>query len=249
MIALLFTKNAVSEEIENLIENKKGIQKRVEGISVSESEFITNKLKSIKDFEEKEVQPINNFNVLYDHSIYAQMELENILNSASKESDSEAVFSGIKNKERARNKINSSLNGKAEEITDIVRGTLIADNISDIINNYEYINKNSEVVQVKNRFNNPEPSGYRDIKILIRLPESKIIAEVQIHIRAIAKIKSGAEHDVYEIIQSMERNARLEKRELTFIEKTQIKSARNESSNLYKKAWELYLPINSSTAI
>ena len=97
-----------------------------------------------------------------------------------------------------------------------------------------------EVVKVKNRFNEPVRSGYRDLSLLVMLPKTKMIAEIQIHLSEISKIKSGAEHDVYEIIQKIERLAHAENRPLSKIEESQIAKARNESRILYEKAWGLY---------
>ena len=54
----------------------------------------------------------------------------------------------------------------------------------------------------KNRFKKPTASGYRDLNLLVRLPKTNLIAEVQLHLKAIADVKSGPEHDLYEQIQN-----------------------------------------------
>ncbi|MCV5804366.1 hypothetical protein OFN34_36775, partial [Escherichia coli] len=79
----------------------------------------------------------------------------------------------------------------------------------------------------KNRFKKPGPSGYRDLNLLVRLPKTNLIAEVQLHLKAIADVKNGPEHDLYEQIQKLERQASMEKRNLSEIEMASIKNMRS----------------------
>jgi len=76
---------------------------------------------------------------------------------------------------------------------------------------------------------------------LVRLPKTNIIAEVQLHLKAIAEVKSGAEHELYEIIQGIERVASAQNRALNDIETAQITSLRRQSLELYQQAWQPYI--------
>ncbi|KOO11698.1 phosphoribosylglycinamide formyltransferase, partial [Vibrio xuii] len=97
------------------------------------------------------------------------------------------------------------------------------------------------IVQVKNRFKSAKASGYRDLNLLVQLPKTKLIAEVQVHLKAIADVKNGPEHDIYERIQRIERNAATQNRELSEFELAQIQHMRSESKELYHNAWQPYL--------
>jgi len=68
--------------------------------------------------------------------------------------------------------------------------------------------------------------------MVIELPKTGIIAEVQFHLKAIADVKNGAEHKLYEQIQHIERVAKREQRPLTSLETAKIKRMRSESKNL-----------------
>lgn len=242
LIALMFTKSNVMAQSLTLIEEKKEGQYKYKNIDAQKGNLAISQLKSISDFNVSIKQPYSKFDDLYDHSIYAQIELEGLLHKVAKETGSGVILSGVKNKDRAHEKILAEFNGDVTKITDIARGTLVADSVEEILGGFNRISEDANIVAVKNRFKEPQPSGYRDLKILIELPESKIIAEVQIHLRAIANVKSGPEHDLYEIVQRIERNAKYENRPLTELESVQINYARKESQELYRNAWELYKP-------
>ena len=106
---------------------------------------------------------------------------------------------------------------------------------------YEVLQRESTIVKVKNRFKTPANSGYRDINMLVKLPKTNIIAEVQLHLREIAKVKSGPEHDIYEIVQGIERKAASEQRIVSDFEAAQINNLQIQSQHLYQQAWQQYL--------
>ena len=185
-------------------------------------------------------QPYHKLEKLYQHAYPAQQELNMLLEAAALVSNSQAFLPGIKKQKRAETKIATELHGNVNKLTDIVRGSVVATNISDLVRAYNHLAQHSHIVRVKNRFENPAVSGYRDIKILIRLSNSGLIAEIQLHLEAIAEIKNGEEHDIYEAIQKIERISIIERRELDDIEKMQIKRLQNKSQALYAKAWQTY---------
>ena len=109
---------------------------------------------------------------------------------------------------------------------------------------YEQLNRFTKIVKTKNRFKTPARSGYRDLNLLVQLPHSNIVAEVQLHLKAIADVKSGEEHDIYEEIQSIERAAASQSRQLNEIEVARIHHLRNQSRSLYQDAWQPYITTN-----
>ncbi len=194
------------------------------------------------------VQPYSDFDTLYSKSHQAQHELETMCKSAALLTGTEALFSGIKSYERAHEKVVTELNGNSTRITDIARATLVADDVSSLVRAYETLNREATVVKVKNRFKTPGPSGYRDLNVLVKLPKTGVIAEVQLHLKAIADVKSGPEHELYEIIQNVERKAMAEKRALSEFETAQIMSLRRQSFELYQNAWQPYITTNIRAA-
>ncbi|CAH0540129.1 phosphoribosylglycinamide formyltransferase [Vibrio marisflavi] len=193
-------------------------------------------------------QPYSDFDTLYDHAFGAQKELEIICASAALLTGTDTVFSGTKSKQRALHKVNYELGGKAENITDLARATIVANDVSSLMEVYEVLNRETNVVKVKNRFKNPQASGYRDLNLLVQLPQSGLIAEVQLHLQAIADVKSGPEHDLYEEIQLIERKASEQNRQLSELEVTKIANIRQISKELYQKAWQPYITTHIQAA-
>lgn len=193
-------------------------------------------------------QPYSNFDLLYTKAQMAQIELETICKSSALLTESQVISVGVKSKERAQEKIKTDLSNDATKITDIARTTIISNDIESLVSTFELLEKQTNIVSVKNRFKNPAPSGYRDLNILVELPETKIIAEVQLHLAEIAKVKSGPEHDLYEQIQKIERQAIANNRSISEIEKTRIEVLRKESLTLYHNAWQPYITTNIKAA-
>ncbi|CAM2996569.1 RelA/SpoT domain-containing protein [Vibrio rarus] len=193
-------------------------------------------------------QPYSDFDVLYSKAHQAQLELETLCKSTALLTSSDAYFSGVKSLPRAKQKVMFELNGQAERITDLARATIVANDISSLMNVYEILEREGSVVKVKNRFKKPTPSGYRDLNVLVKLPKTNMIAEVQLHLKDIAHVKNGPEHHIYEQVQKMERLAAIEKRDLTPLEQSQLKRFRFQSKELYQQAWLPYITTNIEAA-
>lgn len=199
-------------------------------------------LYSIQSWEKNTIiQPYDEFDRLYPKAAQAQVELEHLLRSISLVSSAEALIPAAKSVERAQYKIRTELKGQTNKITDIARASLVADSISSLVQSFELLSKEATIVSVRNRFKNPTASGYRDLKVLIELPNSHIIAEVQLHLKAISAVKNGEEHKIYEQIQQIERLAMQQKRPLSEFEEKRIHKLRQQSSQLYQHAWQQYL--------
>jgi ppGpp synthetase/RelA/SpoT-type nucleotidyltranferase len=189
-------------------------------------------------------QPYSDFDILYSKAHQAQAELETIVKSTALLTSTDAYFAGVKSSERAKQKIALELNGQTDRITDLARATIVADDIESLMSAYEVLDRETTIVKVKNRFKTPQASGYRDLNILVKLPKTDIIAEVQVHLKAIADVKSGPEHALYEQIQYIERQAAADSRELNDIEVAKIKNIRGQSRELYINAWQPYITTN-----
>lgn len=205
-------------------------------------------LYAISTTEGSVYQPYDDFDILYSKSHYAQAELETLCKSTALLTSTEAYFAGVKSAHRAKEKVNTELDGETARITDLARATIVANDVSSLMDAYEALSKEATIVKVKNRFKTPAPSGYRDLNILVELPKTGIIAEVQFHLKAIADVKNGAEHELYEQVQHIERLAKRELRSYTSLEAAKINRIRSESKNLYQQAWQPYITTHIQAA-
>ncbi|MCP4955056.1 hypothetical protein [Photobacterium aquimaris] len=206
---------------------------------------MSHRLNLISDWRYDNIhQPHQQFEKLYQHAKFAQIELNLLIKKAASDTDCHPILPGQKSRTRALQKITTELHGKSDALTDLVRGSIVASNIDDLIAAYDYLIQYTDVCAVKNRFSQPTDSGYRDIKLLIRLPNSQYIAEIQLHLKKIASIKNGAEHSIYEQIQNIERQAMLESRLLHELEQRKITKLRQYSQSLYQQVWQHYMGTN-----
>ncbi len=203
---------------------------------------MSNRLNIINDWRYDNLQqPHQQFEELYKHAKFAQIELNQLLQKTALHNDCHAILPGQKSQFRAQQKITTELDGKPEALTDLVRGSIVATNMNDLLSAYDYLIQYADVCGVKNRFSRPTASGYRDIKLLIKLPNSHFIAEIQLHLKKIASIKNGTEHSIYEQIQKIERQAMIESRLLHELEQQKIKKLRRQSQYLYHRVWLQYI--------
>lgn len=205
-------------------------------------------LYGIQPLDTYPTQPYSDFDILYSKAHQAQFELETICKSTALLNDAQPYFAGVKSKQRAEEKIAHELDGQVERITDLARATIVSEDVASLVSIYETLERETTIVKVKNRFKKPGPSGYRDLNLLVRLPKTNLIAEVQIHLKAIADVKNGPEHDLYEKIQKLERQATMEKRSLTEFEMASVRTMRNQAKNLYQQAWQPYLTTHLEAA-
>ncbi|KGY12652.1 phosphoribosylglycinamide formyltransferase [Vibrio tubiashii] len=205
-------------------------------------------LYGIQSMSSAPVQPYTDFDILYSKAHQAQAELETLCRSTALLTSTDSYFSGLKSSQRAKEKIAHELNGQPERITDLARATIVANDIQGIVSAFEVLNRETTIVSVKNRFKKPAASGYRDLNVLVQLPKTKLIAEVQIHLKAIADVKSGPEHEIYKRIQKIERAAANEARDFNQFEMAQIRNMRSESKALYQNAWQPYITTHLSAA-
>jgi len=194
------------------------------------------------------IQPYSDFDTLYSLAGSAQDELATLTKQIALMSQTSAVIPAIKSIARAQAKITNKHDGAAEKITDLARSSIIAKNSQELISAYELLERETDIVQVKNRFNNPKQNGYRDINLLVRLPKTQMLVEVQLHLERIEAIKNGPEHDNYAKIQQISHNAKQQQREISEIESFKVTQLKAESTNLYQVAWQQQLMLELKTS-
>ncbi len=194
-------------------------------------------------------QHYQDFDLLYAQADSAQIELAELLSSLGDSDGYQLLIPEVKSRQRALWKVQNKFNGDASQLTDLARASIIADNIHNLMIAFELLSERGVIVQVKNRFAEPKSSGYRDLNLLVRLPKTQMIAEVQLHLEKIAEIKSGDEHQIYEVVQQIEAQAKQQQRELTAFESAKITQLRQQSHKLYHKAWLNYKRIDNGGLI
>ncbi len=231
-----FTSNQDGRETKQNQVSSKAFKHNLSGLYGIESNHVT------------PLQPYADFDVLYSKAHQAQAELETLCKGAALLTNTEPHFAGVKSYQRSREKIQHELAGRTERITDLARATLVANDVASLMQAYEILSRETQILKVKNRFKKPAESGYRDLNVLVQLPKTQLIAEVQLHLKAIADVKSGPEHQIYERIQEIQRRAAQQNRAFNEIETAQIAKMRSESQRLYQDAWQPYLTTHLSAA-
>lgn len=144
-----------------------------------------------------------------------------------------------KGKERAREKIEGEEGGDWSRLTDVVRASIGVDNYEDIPNVIETLRKSGMKLASKptDRFAQPTPSGYRDIKLNVEYPNGHV-GELQVHTKSMLRAKEQAHKD-YETVRSIDAKAALEKRsERTEEEQKLVEEAVQKMKQTYDQAWQ-----------
>lgn len=90
-------------------------------------------------------------------------------------------------------------------LKDAVRGSIVVRDETEVGTAIEAVQKAFKVTRIKDRFDSPLPSGYRDILINVELPSGQI-GELQIHIPQMLAAKELG-HMLFEIERAMESGA------------------------------------------
>jgi hypothetical protein len=105
----------------------------------------------------------------------------------------------LKAKHGIVNKARKKYEHDTRRLTDVVRSTLVFQNMEDLVASAERLSTSTfQIVRIKNGLG--KKPGYQDMKLNIRLPKSGYIAELQLQVEALnkAKDKEGG-HEVYEV--------------------------------------------------
>ncbi|QBF82046.1 GTP pyrophosphokinase [Shewanella maritima] len=233
-LVLLTTRGAVAQPVQAKISVVNS-----NGYSVTQAaRSEVDELNELEDFQRYlPLQNSRDLDELMQQTEAAQSELASLINLVSAQTQTQAIIAQPKSRIRAEQKIATKFAGETAKITDLARASIVASDVSSLMSAYKQLEQHAEIVQLKNRFANPKASGYRDLNALVKLPNSQMIVEVQLHLNDIAEIKSGAEHDTYVQVQAIEANAKRQQRQLNDIETAQITKLRQASHKLYHKAW------------
>jgi hypothetical protein len=112
------------------------------------------------------------------------------------------------------------------------------------VTTFKTLSRDTDLVQVKNKFAKPNANEYRDMNLLVRLHKADHVGEVQVHLGRIEQAKSGAEHHLYEHISSIETDiAANGPRALTEDETDFINLSQKMGASIYQEAFDFYYNI------
>lgn len=99
-----------------------------------------------------------------------------------------ALVGPLKSLTRAALKTATDNEGDITKLTDVVRGSLVVNSAQDVVAALRHLDSVAEIAHIKDNTNHPLSTNYRDLNVLIRLPNG-VLAEVQIITKRMAKAK------------------------------------------------------------
>jgi len=145
----------------------------------------------------------------------------------------EVKLAPLKGAARAVEKIIGEKNGKADDIKDLLRGTIIVDRLEDAAPAFETV-KQRYALSGKQRFlleeGQPSLGGYRDVFTNVNV--NGHIAEMQVNVRKMYEAKEGAGHKFYEELRSYNGKADLSPEDLKNIARIET-----EQRAFYDAVW------------
>lgn len=152
---------------------------------------------------------------------------------------SEALIPDLKGRNRAEQKIAADYGGDPTKIKDLLRGTLVANSLTDAQSMVQALGQQYQVVDAKNSLdpNSPSPysGGYRDAKLVVRTPTGAL-AEIQVVPKEMQAAKDQA-HPLYEQERTITAEAQRADRDLTPEEVTKLEAVRASQAAIYQPAW------------
>jgi hypothetical protein len=160
------------------------------------------------------------------------------------------VIAPLKEESSFMRKVVKENNGVFASVLDLVRGMVMVDTIAEIPQVIDALKASGAVFArpVKNRFEKPTPSGYRDIMMNIKLPNGHI-AEIQVNTKDMVVAKERKGHPLYAVERELTGQIGVEKRQPTPEEARRIKELQDAQNEVYKTAFERSLGIRKSERV
>ncbi|MFE3192743.1 toxin glutamine deamidase domain-containing protein [Nocardia sp. NPDC059240] len=148
-----------------------------------------------------------------------------------------------KDEVRVADKVNGKkYRGNPSRLTDLVGVYIRYDTVSDLYAGLEklqtYIDatdENIRIVELKDRFEEPQGSGYGDVQMLVQLPSGHI-SEFRMHLKSMDDV-AEYEHALYEIRRVLEPLAEEQGRPLTIDEQALYAQLEHRARQLYTEAF------------
>eukprot|EP00593_Proboscia_inermis_P000077 CAMPEP_0171293928 /NCGR_PEP_ID=MMETSP0816-20121228/2302_1 /TAXON_ID=420281 /ORGANISM="Proboscia inermis, Strain CCAP1064/1" /LENGTH=429 /DNA_ID=CAMNT_0011765271 /DNA_START=103 /DNA_END=1389 /DNA_ORIENTATION=+ len=187
-----------------LVASKRVYNKVLVAERIKDSSFdkMVDKIPMIKSLHSQLTQPSNNLDTTYAQAGIVKDAMGGRLKDRWGDA---AIIPDLKDREDAERKIKDKYFGKKNKIKDIFRCTLKFSSFKGVFDGWKFLEdmKGIEILNVKNKFKNPDVLGYADININagFKLQDDTYhIFEIQLHLNAILVAKEEV-HDLYNTIR------------------------------------------------
>ena len=114
-----------------------------------------------------------------------------------------AIVAPMKGERRIVEKALTHDMGDVSMVQDLVRGSVALDHPADVQVVADRTlamlrQRRIEIVEIEDHFTNTSAGGYRDFQINFRLPRTRVIGELQLHVKDLLVVKQRVGHGVYE---------------------------------------------------
>ena len=163
---------------------------------------MTNDAKGNKEIRSKGVK---DYETLIEKNLEVKDEFHKIMHKLNKKLGSQLLErKTLKNESRIKEKAMNDYCGDYSRVIDVNAASLIFEDEKELSEAHEFFSNEKNVVRIKDRWNTPNESGYKDINISWELSNG-VVAEIQLHHKTIMKIKNEVGHLLYEFIRINER--------------------------------------------
>ena len=185
----------------------------------------------------KPIQPASSMNAVYEGSRVANQELIPLTKTLARRYDVKfQTRDGLKEAGRSTEKVNSDYGGNAGQLLDVSGSRLLFNKLDDVYGALAYIRSKYNVVQIKDRFVEPQGSGYRDIVLNIRASNGYVV-ELRLEITKMSNY-AALEHQWYKERRSIEALLKQENRPATPQEKARLAELKKLAEGGYAAIWE-----------
>ena len=113
------------------------------------------------------------------------------------------VRPGLKNPKRSQEKVDADKNGSFAGLKDILAGTLVFDTVDEVAGALRTIENDDSVFRIKNRYEKPMKSGYRDIFMNVVMSNGHVV-ELQLNTQSMIDAKeTGLGHKIYDLTRQL----------------------------------------------
>jgi hypothetical protein len=202
----------VMKELKDLGAEK--VVEKYKGRDLREATPLTDEQRKLSGEFEKAVKSVNqgkprqqtaDLDKLYADAEVATTELSKVIDDVlsdqnlSKAGGRKEMRPGLKGRERAEQKVRDEYAGDASSLVDLAGGKIVFPSLEGIYQALLVIKNKfgARIIKVKDRFVDPQQSGYRDVLMSIKMSNGHI-AELRLHLEQIDKVASF-EHPIYEV--------------------------------------------------
>jgi hypothetical protein len=178
-------------------------------------------------------QILGDLDQLYREAAQATSELHEFIERLAKQTNGTPQFrSKLKDVERVLEKMDLYYAGDASRVTDITAGRIVYDKLEDLYRALDEIHTDPQFTFFKDRFLEPQKSGYRDILMNVELSNGHI-GELRLEVGPMNRA-AEIEHQLYEMRRPIEDlNC-----PLTPEERLILKELKEQSNLVLEEAWK-----------